>query len=272
MPGVSGDESKQGPDAAAASPAWGQAELRDPHAAADKAQRVQRMFAAIARSYDLNNRLHSMGQDQAWRRRTVRRVGVKSSDIVLDAACGTGDLAMAFRDAGAGRVIGVDFTHEMLEVARGKSPRGGAGRRADAAAPSVAYADGDAMRLPLADRSVDVVSIAFGIRNVSDPARAIGEFHRVLRPGGRLAILEFSLPTHPLLRWAYQVYFQHVLPRTATWISRDRTGAYRYLPRSVNTFASRDAMTRALAEAGFTGISLEPLTLGIAVIYLGRRT
>lgn len=246
----------------AGSPAWRDEQLADPHAVPDKAARVQRMFSAIADSYDLNNRVHSMGRDQAWRRQAVRLCKVKASDVVLDVACGTGDLSIAFHAAGARRVVGVDFTHEMNRLADRKKPL---------APRPIDFMDGDAMRLPLADRSVDVVSIAFGIRNVADPRRAIGEFHRVLAPGGRLCILEFSLPTNPLLRGLYNFYFKQIMPRTATLISRDKSGAYRYLPQSVNTFLGRREMASMMADAGFVSVSQHPMTFGIAVAYLGRR-
>jgi demethylmenaquinone methyltransferase/2-methoxy-6-polyprenyl-1,4-benzoquinol methylase len=256
-------------------PAWSADDLqRNPHAAADKARRVREMFSAIAPSYDLNNRLHSFGRDQAWRRAAVKMAQVKPGETVLDAACGTGDLAMAFGAAGAARVIGVDFTYEMLTVAARK-----AADHADAANPRrgaapmrpLSYHAGDAMRLPLADRSVDVVSIAFGIRNVAQPGQAFAEFHRVLRPGGRLIVLEFSLPRNPLLRGLYNFYFRHVMPRTATLIARDKSGAYRYLPRSVNTFINRDTLAGMMTDAGFESIAQKPVTFGIAVIYRGTK-
>ncbi len=272
---------------------WSQDNLANPHAVADKAQRVRRMFAAIAPSYDLNNRLHSLGRDQAWRRAAVRMAEVKPTDVVLDVACGTGDLSLAFADAGAARVIGVDFTFEMLPIARAKSqgPRAKSeGPRAKGQGPSnlpstlgprpsalhprpstlgPAYHAGDAMRLPLADASVDVVSIAFGIRNVADPAAALREFHRVLRPGGRLVILEFGLPTSALLRRLYLFYFRHILPRTAALIARDRTGAYKYLPQSVSTFIDRAAMLDIMGRSGFAESIAKPLTFGVALVYRG---
>jgi len=243
--------------------AWQQTDLANPHAVADKAGRVEKMFSAIAPSYDLNNRVHSLWRDQAWRRAAVKMAALRPGDTVLDVACGTGDLAMAFGDAGAARVIGVDFTFNMLTVAVGKKTRD---PRPEA---HLSYQAGDAMRLPVADQSVDVVSIAFGIRNVADPRKAIGEFYRVLRPGGRLIILEFSLPTNPLMRRLYNFYFTQVLPRTATFISHDRTGAYKYLPRSVNTFIDRPAMLGLMGEAGFTQTQLRTLTMGVAVVYRG---
>lgn len=239
-------------------PAWRDEDLANPHAKADKAARVQKMFSAIAASYDLNNRLHSMWQDQAWRRKAVKLCQVKPSDVVLDVACGTGDLSLAFAAAGAKRVLGVDFTHNMTRIAEQKKH----------AAPA-AFMDGDAMRLPVQDQSVDIVSIAFGIRNVADPGLAIREFHRVLRPGGRVCILEFSLPTNPLMRGMYNFYFKHVMPRTATLISGDRSGAYKYLPQSVNTFLGREQMVGMLTDAGFTNVTQTPMTFGIAVAYVG---
>jgi demethylmenaquinone methyltransferase/2-methoxy-6-polyprenyl-1,4-benzoquinol methylase len=260
-------------------PTWTDRDLGDPHGAAGKAQRVQAMFAAIAHSYDLNNRLHSLWRDQAWRRAAVRAANLRPGEAVLDVACGTGDLALAFARAGAGQVIGVDFTIEMLRIAQAKATK----RRSDeatkgsdaAALPPSAFRlppfflAGDALRLPIADASVDIVSIAFGIRNVADPAAALREFHRVLRPGGRVVVLEFSLPESRMWRRLYQFYFNQVLPRTATWIARDRTGAYKYLPRSVSTFIDRQGMLAAMRMAGFADATMRRLTLGIAVVYRG---
>jgi demethylmenaquinone methyltransferase/2-methoxy-6-polyprenyl-1,4-benzoquinol methylase len=134
---------------------------------------------------------------------------------------------------------------------------------------SPSFHAGDAMRLPIADASVDVVSIAFGIRNVAQPERAVAEFYRVLRPGGRLVILEFSLPRNRVLRGLYNFYFKHIMPRTATLIARDKSGAYKYLPRSVNTFINRETLTAMMRDAGFTDLTQRPLTFGIAVIYRG---
>lgn len=234
-------------------PAWSEAELaRDPHAAADKPERVRSMFAAIAPAYDLNNRLHSMWRDQAWRRFAVRASGLKPGQTVIDVACGTGDLSLAFARAGAGRVIGVDFTIEMLHVARERKSH-----------PSITYVQGDAQRLPLADSCADVVSIAFGIRNVQDVDRALAEFRRVLRPGGRLVVLEFCEPRIGVVRWFDNLYCRQIMPRTATWISGDRSGAYKYLPRSVETFLSPEQLRSKVVGAGFAGVRFYPLTLGI---------
>jgi len=125
------------------------------------------------------------------------------------------------------------------------------------------------MQLPLADNSADILSIAFGIRNVSDWGKAIDEFTRVLKPGGRLIILEFSLPTNPMMRGLYNFYFRKIMPRTATFISGDKTGAYKYLPESVNTFISRQAMQDRMQAAGLSNILARPMTFGICVCYKG---
>ena len=245
------------------STAWNSETLVDPHTAEDKPRRVRSMFDAIAPSYDLNNRVHSVGRDRAWRRAAVALSGVRPGDTVVDVACGTGDLALAFSCAGAGRVVGIDFTQGMLAVALGKP----------AVKQKVApdYICGDATRLPVIEGFADVVSIAFGIRNVADPGRALAQMAGVLRPGGRLVILEFSMPTFAPLRWLYMLYFRHIMPRTASWIARDRSGAYRYLPRSVDTFLGRPQIVGMMRDAGFATVTARPVSFGIAVIYVGTK-
>ncbi len=236
----------------------------DPHLIEDKAERVRSMFASIAASYDLNNRIHSFGLDQRWRRKTVSLCSVKPTDDVLDVACGTGDLAEAFADANPASVTGLDFTEPMLQLARTKAT----GRSRIEGYPVPRYIHGDAMVLPQADRSMDIVSIAFGIRNVSDPARALCEFRRVLRPGGRLAVLEFSEPSNAVLRSLNRLYTRRIMPLTATLLARDHSGAYRYLPRSVATFHDRESFTHLLTEAGFETVRMYPQTFGACVVYL----
>ncbi len=244
---------------------WSAADLAgDPHKAADKDQRIRRMFGAIAHRYDLNNRLHSFGRDQAWRRRAVRLCRVQPTDRVLDAACGTGDLAEAFAAAGAQEVCGVDFTAEMLEIARCK-----AARRWTRADQRPRYELADVLALPFEDATFDIVSIGFGLRNVTDPRQALREFRRVLRPGGRVVILEFSDPANPVLRVLNRLYCEHIMPITATLLAADRSGAYRYLPRSVSTFADRNALAAMMEEAGFRSIRRSPMTFGVCVAYLG---
>lgn len=225
------------------------------------------MFAAIAKSYDLNNRVHSMWQDQAWRRFAVRTAAIKPGDVVLDVACGTGDLSEWFArgvgGSGAQNVQGVDFTAEMLDIAREKA----AARPPSWNASRITYTQGDAMALNIESASVDVVSIAFGIRNVLDPDKALLEFRRVLKPGGRLIILEFAEPTIGPVRWFNRVYCQRIMPITATWISGDRSGAYKYLPKSVSTFLKPDELKARLLAAGFADPKCWPLSLGICMCY-----
>ncbi len=247
-------------------PAWSAQDLkRAVHGAPDKADRIRRMFGAIAHRYDLNNRLHSFGRDQAWRRAAVRLAGVKPTDRVLDVACGTGDLTRAFADAGAARIVGLDFTPEMLAIARRKRLiRAGA---PDDAPPVIDYTEGDAMALPFDDGSFDIVSIAFGLRNVAEPDIALREFRRVLAPGGRLIILEFSRPTFPPIAWVHDLYCRVIMPRTAALIAGDRVGAYRYLPRSVETFASREEVGAAMEHAGFHRVIMRPMTFGVCIAY-----
>lgn len=263
-----------------ASPAWRAEELADPHARADKAERVRRMFAAIAGSYDFNNRVHSMWRDQAWRRYAVRAARLRAGDVVADVACGTGDLTRLFAaargaapDGGAGRggegpglVLGIDFTREMLDVAERRKRADAAAR--DGARGRVLYVEGDALALPLGSASVDVLSIAFGLRNVADPARAVGEFARVLRPGGRLVVLEFDTPRTAVLGTLANFYTRHIMPRTATWLSGDRSGAYRYLPASVATFLTREKLAAIFAGAGLEVVEQRPLTAGICVCHV----
>ncbi len=237
---------------------WTRDELAagDVHTSVNKAEKVRSMFASIAGAYDLNNRLHSFGRDGAWRRKTVRLAQVEAGEHVLDVACGTGELTRAFRGmTQAERIVGLDYTQEMLDIARTKRDR-----------PGIEYTQGDAMVLPFAEASFDVVSIAFGIRNVQEPAKAIAEFRRVLRPGGRLLILEFSRPRNPLIRAGNDFYCGWLMPRTATLISGDTSGAYYYLPKSVESFISPEQLGTMATDAGFVDVRYTPMTFGTVTI------
>lgn len=216
------------------------------------------MFARIAPRYDLLNHLLSMGIDRRWRRRLLKRAGPLAGRAALDACTGTGDLALVLGRAGA-RVLGVDFTYEMVE-------RAGTKRR-----PSdrVLFAHGDALALPAADGSVDLATVAFGIRNVADRARGLRELRRVIRPGGQVCVLEFSLPRNALLRRLYLFYFTSVLPRIGGWISGDRD-AYRYLPDTVLAWPSPDEFRAEMEQAGLVDCGYELLSGGIACLSYGR--
>ncbi len=244
---------------------WDKSALHgNPHQRPDKAQRVREMFTAIAHAYDLNNRVHSFGLDQFWRRRAVGLAHPVDGALVLDVACGTGDLAISFAKAKAESVVGLDYTPAMLDHARAKAARSG-GRVAQ-----IRFVHGDAHELQYDDGTFDIVSIAFGIRNVADPSKAIREFKRVLRPGGRLVILEFSQPPSRIVRFVHGLYTNHVMPWTATILARDVSGAYRYLPRSVETFLDPNQIAEQLFSAGFSKVSQHSLTMGTCVITVGR--
>lgn len=248
-----------------ANESWSASELAaNPHANADKQEKVREMFAAIAKSYDLNNRVHSLWQDQLWRRFAVKQAQVSPGDRALDVACGTGDLTEALAKTETGEVIGLDYTAEMLDLAKVKKER-----RPESG--KMSYIQGDAQALPFEDASFDVLTIAFGIRNVQEPKKAIAEFARVLKPGGRLVILEFGRPGFAPVRWFNDFYCGQVMPRTATLISGDTSGAYRYLPRSVGTFMDRQELEAAIEKAGFGEVSSRALSMGICLCYRGVR-
>jgi demethylmenaquinone methyltransferase/2-methoxy-6-polyprenyl-1,4-benzoquinol methylase len=223
------------------------------------------MFDAIAARYDLLNHVLSAGIDRWWRRRAIAALSLSGGERVLDVCTGTADLAIAARTAapGAARVVGVDFADAMLRVGQAKLLR----QRLDG---TVTLVRGDATRLPVADGSVDAVTIAFGIRNVERPDAACAEINRVLRPGGAVAILEFAIPTTPVLRAGYLAYFRYVLPRIGGLISRHGS-AYAYLPASVDAFASPDQFVKVLRQGGFAHVRAVPLSFGIVFLYTARR-
>ena len=244
-------------------PAWSKDDLHsDPHHVGDKSKRVEQMFTAIARKYDLNNRLHSLWQDQVWRQRAVKMANLTGDEDVVDVACGTGDLAMAFCTAGVKSVIGVDFTQAMLEIAVNKA--------AIADLP-IEFRQGDAMHLDLPDCSADVVSIAFGIRNVQDPETALAEFYRILRPSGKLVVLEFSTPQNGLIRALNNFYTKKIMPLTATLIAQDTSGAYKYLPKSVETFSNPTQLAQAIKNVGFQDITQQQESFGVCTISVANK-
>ena len=224
------------------------------------------MFDAIADRYDFLNHLLSAGIDRRWRRAAIQALGLNGSEHVLDLCTGTADLAIAARQArpGAALVIGVDFAAAMLRVGQDKLRRA----RLDDALTLVR---GDATGIPLRPASVDAVTIAFGIRNVEPTQAACDEIYRVLKPGGRLAVLEFAIPTRRGIKGLYLWYFRHVLPRIGRLVSRHGS-AYRYLPASVGTFASPDQFVKILRHSGFAEVRAVPQTFGAVFLYIARRT
>jgi len=219
------------------------------------------MFDRIAPRYDLLNRVLSAGIDVRWRRRCIDETG--AAKRVLDVCSGTGDLLIEFlRRHPAHHGLGVDLSIGMLTRGADKLRRHGLADRGQ-------MTGGDAERLPVRSGSMDAVTVAFGIRNVGEPLAALREMHRVLRPGGRALILEFSMP-EGTLGAAYRMYFTHVLPRIGGWVSGD-AGAYAYLPASVARFARPEGFGALMRDAGFDRVAWHALTGGIAHLYIGER-
>ncbi|HXK62516.1 MAG TPA: bifunctional demethylmenaquinone methyltransferase/2-methoxy-6-polyprenyl-1,4-benzoquinol methylase UbiE [Acidobacteriota bacterium] len=225
-----------------------------------ESREIRNMFSAIAPRYDLLNHLLSLSIDRYWRWRTVRTVRQQSgsNQLVLDLCTGTADLAILL--ARTHRVVGCDFSHPMLRIAAEKVIA------AKTKGP-ITLVEADALRLPFEDAVFDVVTIAFGLRNLEDYDLGLMEMKRVLRPGGTLAVLEFSEPQFPVLRHAYLFYFSRVLPKVGEWIS-GRPGAYSYLCHSVQTFPDREELKAIMARAGFRYLRHSSLTGGIATLHL----
>lgn len=233
----------------------------------DKSEaRVRQMFGEIAPRYDLLNHLLSAGIDRRWRTKTVRRVPAEGTAPILDLCTGTGDLALAYAQATGGRVpiFGADFCHEMLTRADDKARR-------DAPSAPPSFVEADAQRLPFADDMFQLVTVAFGLRNVTDTDRGLREMARVCQPGGRVAVLEFSLPEQPILRSVYGWYFRRVLPRIGQLLARNRQSAYNYLPESVQEFPSGEALAIRMRAAGLGRVEYERLTFGVATLYVGTK-
>ena len=226
------------------------------------------MFDNIAPDYDRLNHIMSLGVDRCWRHRSLRRIVDTAGPLeVLDLACGTGDFSLAIarrmvRRGVAGHVAGVDLSAGMLAVMDRKIAAAGLSERV-----SATLGDGEA--LPFPDATFDRVTIAFGIRNFEHRETGLREMLRVLRPGGRLVVLELSVPSFAPVRWLYKLYFLHVLPWIGGAISGDRS-AYRYLPASVMKFPGRSAFTAELFRAGFRSVTHRALTLGICRLYIGE--
>jgi demethylmenaquinone methyltransferase / 2-methoxy-6-polyprenyl-1,4-benzoquinol methylase len=214
---------------------------------------VRRMFDRIAPVYDVMNRVMTAGLDRSWRKATIRET-VRPGDRVLDACCGTGDLAVAARAAGAGEIVGVDFSERMLERARRKDPE-------------LEWVQADVLALPFEDASFDAVVVGFGVRNVEDLDAGIREFHRVLRPGGRLGILEITTPRGPL-RLFYKLWFDRIVPL----LGRVLPGgdAYTYLPASVRRFPGPEDLTDLLRASSFDGVRFRRFGGGIVALHVGE--
>jgi demethylmenaquinone methyltransferase/2-methoxy-6-polyprenyl-1,4-benzoquinol methylase len=224
-----------------------------------RAERIRQMFDQVAAGYDARNRLFSADRDRAWRRRAARRAGLRPGQTALDLCTGTGKLAHELLPfvGPSGRVVGVDFSPAMLELARRREPR-------------VEFRLGDVTQLGEADGSVDAVTIGFGLRNLIDREAALREMFRVLRPGGRLVILEFAPPARGWLMRAYRFYLSQVMPAIAGLRNAGEASAYRYLAETVQAFPQPDVLARQLEGLGFT-VSVERMTFGIVALHVASR-
>jgi demethylmenaquinone methyltransferase / 2-methoxy-6-polyprenyl-1,4-benzoquinol methylase len=228
----------------------------------EAARWVRGMFGRVAHRYDLANHLLSCNIDRWWRAHTVRRVRhvlERPGARVLDICCGTGDLVLALEKRAAGTILGSDFCHPMLVAARGKMSR----RRARAL-----LFESDALNLPLRDQSLDLLTVAFGFRNLANYRAGLAEMRRVLKPGGVAAILEFSQPPNRAFAAVYNFYARRILPAIGGMLSGSRE-AYTYLPESVRKFPSASALAEAMRAAGFAEVRYEYLTGGIVALHLG---
>jgi demethylmenaquinone methyltransferase/2-methoxy-6-polyprenyl-1,4-benzoquinol methylase len=228
--------------------------------------RIRRLFGQIAGWYDFLNHFLSLNIDKRWRRKTSQLVPARCAENgpILDLCTGTGDLALTYDSSTGGSVpiVGADFCHEMLVRAVGKAARAGAASR-------IRFVEADAQALPFPDQTFQIVSVAFGLRNITDTDRGLAEMARVLKPGGRLAVLEFSKPRHPLLNRLYLWYFRYALPLIGQLLSRSRENAYRYLPESVLRFPDYEALAERIRGHGLKDVAYHPLTFGIATLYVG---
>ncbi|HKZ80353.1 MAG TPA: bifunctional demethylmenaquinone methyltransferase/2-methoxy-6-polyprenyl-1,4-benzoquinol methylase UbiE [Pyrinomonadaceae bacterium] len=233
-------------------------------AATEHANRVRDMFATIAARYDLANHLLSGNFDKRWRRIVVDRLrgSLPAKEVsILDVACGTGDLSLMLSEISGARIVGTDFCRPMLEIARHKAAKGGV---------PLPLVEGDALNLPFRSGSFDGVAIAFGLRNLASAEIGLKELRRVLRPGGKAAVLEFSRPVTPLFRQLFQWYFTRLLPLFGGLLSGCQ-GAYEYLPASVSKFADQQQLASLMQRVGFVEVEYQNLTGGVAAIHLGQR-
>jgi demethylmenaquinone methyltransferase/2-methoxy-6-polyprenyl-1,4-benzoquinol methylase len=228
--------------------------------------RVRKMFGEIAGWYDFLNHLLSLGIDRSWRRTTVKLVPPRrDSGPILDVCTGTGDLALAYWRASGkrARVVATDFCRPMLTIGQEKC------RRANADA-HIALVESDAQLLPFADDTFQIVSVAFGLRNVSDTDAGLREMTRVCRQGGTVAVLEFSLPKNRVFRAIYNGYFRWFLPKIGQTLARNSQEAYNYLPTSVGEFPQGEALAERLRAAGLSNVRFYSFTFGVATLYVGE--
>jgi demethylmenaquinone methyltransferase / 2-methoxy-6-polyprenyl-1,4-benzoquinol methylase len=233
------------------------------------------MFDRVAPRYDLANTVFSLGQDRGWRSAAAKATRLAAGELAADVACGTGALTRELAALAPGAVVvGLDFSQEMLkQAARStggatRSTGGATSAPPDPPGPSVRYAVGDALQLPMANGSVDVVTIAFGLRNLPEPGQGLLEFRRVLKPGGRLVVCEFSQPVVPVLRGVYRRYLTRLMPVAARRLTSDPE-AYQYLARSIGAWPDQAGLAAWMQQAGFAEVAWRDLSGGIVALHRG---
>lgn len=226
---------------------------------------VNQMFASIAQRYDLANDVLSGGMHRSWRRTLIRHSDIQPGDRVLDLCTGTGDVAFCLqsRVGPLGSVVGVDFVREMLVLAEEKQ------RRRSSALPPISFVHGDAMHIPFPDATFDAATVSFGIRNVDDPFECLREMKRVVRPHGRVIVLEFGQPRVPGFKQAYEFYSRRVMPHIGGLVTGNRA-AYEYLPKTSSEFPCGEKFTALMERAGMRVLRSKPLFCGIAYLYVGE--
>lgn len=228
----------------------------------EHARAVREMFSGIARRYDFLNHFLSANIDKRWRRKVsakLKNVLENKNALILDVACGTGDLSLELKTTGKAKVIGTDFCRPMLEIAKDKTEK---------LNEQIPYVEGDGINLSFPDETFDAVTIAFGLRNFSNWEKGLRELRRVLKKGGQIVILEFSAPVAPGFRQIFNFYFSRILPRVGGAVSGSR-GAYEYLPDSVSRFPDQKNLAAMMREIGFSDVEYKNLTGGIAAIHSG---
>lgn len=220
------------------------------------------LFDRIAGTYDTLNHLLSLNIDRSWRRKTVGML--RPCQRLLDVAIGTGDLALeVMRQHKAEAIQGIDLSQEMMKIGAEKVAKAGLQDK-------IKFQLGSALEMPYDDQTYDTLTCAYGVRNFSDLDKGLGEFYRVLKPGGQLAILEFSYPTNPIIRFGYDMFFSHILPLIGRVVSSDKT-AYSYLNKSVKEFIWGEKMVERITAAGFKNVKFRTLTFGITTIYTAEK-
>ncbi len=252
---------------------WSSQQLKNPHELEDKASRVKYMFASIAAGYDRANRLMSLNMDRKWRRTAIKLISPGPGESVLDICCGTGDMVFAMVDQQLSlkRIDGLDFVPEMLDIARKRQCKYAADVDNRYNYSNIRWIRADASALPYDYPQFDIVSCAFGIRNLQNPLEGLKQVFNALKPGGRLLILEFTIPRGILLRYAVLAYFKLVMPAIGSIIAGDKVGAYKYLPESIGSFNTEQTLEKCALDAGFENVCIKKMCLGSVLAFIAYK-